>query len=119
MFDCPRCHQPVDQQAIACPYCNTTLKAFGHPGITIHRETGEGYLCERCTYDEDDTCTFPQRPYAKECTLYHDKFQQANAELRYTPSLIGSIQLWVKRNVALLVLVGLLLVSFMIVLSRG
>ncbi|MBE9177551.1 zinc ribbon domain-containing protein [Oculatella sp. LEGE 06141] len=116
MLDCPRCRQPVDKQAIACPYCNATLKAYGHPGITIHRETGEGYLCESCTYHEDDTCTFPQRPYARECTLYRNKMRPTLAQPTYTPGFGGSVRLWVNRNGLLLGLAGLLLISFLLVL---
>ncbi|MEA5513598.1 zinc ribbon domain-containing protein, partial [Nodularia sp. UHCC 0506] len=71
-ISCPTCHQLVDNQAITCPYCRTTLKAYGHPGIPLHRATGKEFLCDSCTYHADDTCNFPQRPYAKDCTLYEN-----------------------------------------------
>jgi hypothetical protein len=48
------------------------LKAHGHPGIHLYRAEGETYLCRTCAYEADDSCTYPQRPYAKECTLYWD-----------------------------------------------
>jgi len=73
MPDCPRCHQPVDARAIACAHCKTPLKAFGHPGIPLYRSQPEEFLCTTCIYHEDDTCNYPQRPFAKECTLYHDR----------------------------------------------
>jgi hypothetical protein len=72
MSICPRCQQPVDEQAISCPYCNNPLKAFGHPGIPLYQSQDNTWLCDRCIYDRDDTCNFPQRPYAKSCTLFHD-----------------------------------------------
>lgn len=76
MSDCPTCHQPVPTQAIVCPHCQTTLKAFGHPGIPLYRPATDAYLCQSCVYEADDTCTFPQRPYARECTLYVSQPQQ-------------------------------------------
>ena len=72
MPQCPQCQQPVDSQAVICPHCHTPLKAYGHPGITLHRSSAGAYLCNTCTYQADDSCTFPQRPYAQECTLYDD-----------------------------------------------
>lgn len=72
MPSCPKCHQPVDSQAVICPHCKNTLKAFGHPGIPLYQAEDDRYLCDRCTYHWDDSCNFPQRPYAKSCTLFHD-----------------------------------------------
>lgn len=72
MPDCPHCQQPIDARAVACPHCRATLKAFGHPGIPLHQASGDGYLCDRCQYHADDSCTFPQRPQAKTCTLFRD-----------------------------------------------
>ncbi|MEH2235793.1 zinc ribbon domain-containing protein [Nostoc sp.] len=118
---CPRCHQLVDSQAISCPYCRTTLKAYGHPGIPLHRATGDGYLCDTCTYHADDTCNFPQRPYAKNCTLYQNieetklEFQQQ----RYTKGFAVTVKTWVKRNQALLLLLALLLVCLLFVILRS
>lgn len=118
---CPRCRQLVSPQAVTCPYCRTELKAYGHPGIPLHRATGEGYLCDSCTYHADDSCNFPQRPYAKECTLYQNleesklQFQQQ----RYNNSFGASLSSWVKRNQALLLLLGLLLICLLIVLATS
>lgn len=113
MPDCPRCHQPIDAQAIACPYCRTPLKAFGHPGIPLHRAEGETVLCQSCQYDADDTCNFPQRPHARECTLYVDRHQSIVAPA-YKPRF--SLGGWLQRNAALLVVIGLIVISLMIAL---
>ena len=116
MQNCPRCHQSVDAQAVTCPYCRTALKAYGHPGIPLHRATGEESLCESCTYHADDTCTFPQRPYARECTLYQDISNELEVQRRDTSSPAIAVRNWVKRHQALLILLGLLLVSLIIAL---
>ncbi|BAZ52401.1 hypothetical protein NIES4103_50620 [Nostoc sp. NIES-4103] len=116
---CPRCHQLVDSQAISCPYCRTTLKAYGHPGIPLHRVKGDGYLCDSCTYHDDNTCNFPQRPYAKDCTLYENREQsKLNLEQqRYSSSFGGTIRSWMKQNQALVLLLGLLFVCLLIAMS--
>ncbi|HEY9902905.1 MAG TPA: hypothetical protein V6D43_10820 [Candidatus Sericytochromatia bacterium] len=119
MVNCPRCHQSISSKVVACPHCRTVLKAYGHPGITLHRATGDAPLCDRCTYHADDTCTFPQRPYAKECTLYHDISQpQVDSDALYTPrhSLVQLVRLWCQRNPGLLGLLGLGVVSVLLTL---
>jgi len=118
---CPRCGQSVDAQAITCPYCRTSLKAYGHPGIPLHRATGEEFLCQSCTYNADDTCTFPQRPDAKECTLYQNLSQsqfERNQHAR-PGSLAFAIKNWFKRRQTLLVLLGLLFVAFLFALKSN
>ncbi|HEY9623542.1 MAG TPA: zinc ribbon domain-containing protein [Crinalium sp.] len=117
MLECPRCHQPVGAQAIACPHCHTVLKAHGHPGIMLYRAKGDEYLCDTCTYHEDDTCNFPQRPYAKECTLYQDKTQPTTVLKAYTLSRSSLVKTWLRRNGGWLVLLGLIVVSIAMVLS--
>lgn len=117
MLNCPRCHQSINSQAITCPHCGAVLKAYGHPGITLHRATGDQFLCESCIYHADDTCTFPQRPYAKECTLYTDITQAQNqTNSIYAPrrNLLQSITLWGQRNPTLLGFLGLAAVSFLL-----
>ncbi|QLE55842.1 zinc ribbon domain-containing protein [Nostoc sp. TCL26-01] len=117
-ISCPHCHQLVDSQALACPFCRTTLKAYGHPGITLHRVSGDGYLCDTCTYHTDDTCNFPQRPYAKDCTLYQNmtEFQAQVEQQRSASSFGATVKTWGKRNQALLLILGLLLMCLLITL---
>ncbi|NET36999.1 MAG: hypothetical protein F6K19_34070 [Cyanothece sp. SIO1E1] len=120
MPDCPRCHQPIDVQAVSCPYCRTQLKAFGHQGMPLYRAEGEAYLCQTCMYHADDTCNFPQRPYAKTCTLYLDQAEHDLATKRVgnSPKYQNrSIRLWLQRHAAVLILVGLILISFLIALG--
>lgn len=116
---CPRCHQTINPQAITCPYCRTQLKAFGHPGIPLHRANKDEYLCDSCTYHDDDTCNFPQRPYAKECTLYQNieesKLQYQSQH--YAHSTKATFRNWINRNQSLLLLLALLLVCLLIALS--
>ncbi|MBD2608739.1 zinc ribbon domain-containing protein [Scytonema hofmannii FACHB-248] len=117
---CPRCHQLVDSQAVSCPNCRTTLKAFGHPGIPLHRATGKEYLCDSCTYHTDDSCNFPQRPYAKECTLYQN-IEESKLQLqqqRENTSFSTTVKNWIKRNQALFLLLSLVLVCLLIALLR-
>ncbi len=118
---CPRCHQLVDNQAITCPYCRTTLKAYGHPGIPLHRAMGDEYLCESCTYHADNTCNFPQRPYAKDCTLYDnlDKSQSNLQQQHYTSNLGTTVKSWIKRNQALVLVLALLCVCLLIAMSTS
>ena len=118
---CPRCHQLIDNQAITCPHCRLTLKAYGHPGITLHRAPQDGYLCDSCVYHADNTCNFTQHPYAKECTLYENlearKLEQQ--QQRMSNNLSVSITNWVKRHQALFLLLGLFLVCLLIVVSTS
>jgi hypothetical protein len=118
MTECPRCHQVVDVRAIACPYCRTPLKAYGHPGMTLHHATGQEPLCLTCAYDEDDSCTLPKRPHAMSCTLYRDRTQSiaATNSQGYTRSFL--MRTWIKRNVGLIVLLGLILVSLIVTLLK-
>jgi hypothetical protein len=116
---CPRCQQIVDSQAITCPNCRTTLKAYGHPGIPLHRASGNEYLCDTCTYHADDTCNFPQRPYAKDCTLYQN-MEESKLELKQQlsqKSFTATVRNWIKRNQGLLLLLGLVLICLFIALS--
>ncbi len=115
MPDCPKCHQAVDTQALECPYCRTPLKAHGHPGMTLYQATGKEPLCLTCVYHEDDTCTFPKRPFAMDCTLYCDRTQSSTPA---TPGYSSSFQLrlWFKRNLTWIILVGLILLSLIIAL---
>ncbi|BAZ03802.1 zinc ribbon domain-containing protein [Calothrix sp. NIES-3974] len=118
---CHRCQRQVDSQAVTCPYCQAELKAFGHPGITLHRAQGDRYLCPGCTYDRDDSCNFPQRPFAKECTLYDDWEQRQNKRMAATqqPSWGKRLQIWMRRYQSLLLICGLLIICLIIVISAS
>jgi preprotein translocase subunit SecF len=108
----------VDSQAIACPYCRTALKAHGHPGIPLYRATGNESLCDTCTYHADDTCNFPQRPHAQDCTLYENRLQP-KPQIRHKPIVQISVNGWLRRNATWLVLVGLIVISLVIALRQG
>jgi len=115
MMNCPRCGQSIQSDAIACPRCRTPLKAHGHPGIVLHRATGTEPLCKTCIYDADDTCNYPQRPDARECTMYHNvAIPIVSTPKRYemTPGA------WTRRNAGWIALVILLILSFGLALSR-
>ena len=115
MLECPRCHQSVDPQAIACPYCRCVLKAHGHPGIPLYRAEGEESLCQTCVYDADDTCTFPQRPDARECTLYSSQ-AQILIPANINSSRIWFGRTWLHRNLVWLVLIGLAVIALLLAL---
>lgn len=118
MTECSRCHQLVSPKAIACPHCGATLKAYGHPSVLLYRASGDQALCETCTYHADDSCTFPQRPHAQECTLYQNRLQLAGGEAKFRPSLRGRVTAWIRRNTFWLGILILLSVSVAIAL-RG
>lgn len=116
MPSCPRCHQPVELQAIECPNCRAPLKAYGHPGMTLHQSEAGDYLCKTCAYDADDTCTYPQRPYATECLLYTDVNKPTVPE---QPQLSPQTQLrlWLRRNGVWVLLACLIGISLLIALN--
>ncbi|MEM7579418.1 MAG: hypothetical protein ACFB02_16245 [Mastigocoleus sp.] len=117
---CPRCQQLVDKQALNCPHCRTPLKAYGHPGIPLYHAEKDEYLCDNCTYHADDTCTFPKRPYAKNCTLY-ENITNRQAEIhqqQQADSISTKIQQWIKRHQSLILLLGLLLFCIFLTLLR-
>lgn len=116
---CPHCQQIIDSQALTCPYCRTALKAYGHPGIPLHRANKNEYLCDSCTYHADHTCNFPQRPYAKDCTLYQNLAERKSQleQQRAASSLAETVNTWIKRNQALLLILGLLFICLFIAVS--
>ncbi|MEO0407939.1 MAG: zinc ribbon domain-containing protein [Cyanobacteria bacterium P01_A01_bin.135] len=114
MPNCPHCQHQVTSQAIACPACGASLKAFGHPGITLHQSTDGDYLCLSCAYHQDDTCNFPQRPYAKQCTLYEpptEALEQAAPAPRQT------LRSWLQRHSTALLWIGLVIICVLIALQ--
>ena len=113
---CSRCQQPVDSQAITCPHCQKTLKAFGHPGMPLYQSEDNTSLCDRCTYDRDDSCNFPQRPHAKSCTLFHDAsvpLVPATVAPSSTQGWVG-IKNWLYRYRGLVAIAILILISILI-----
>ncbi|WP_431657187.1 zinc ribbon domain-containing protein [Pantanalinema rosaneae] len=93
------------------------LKAHGHVGIPLHYATGDQPLCATCAYDEDDTCTLPKRPDARDCSLYCDRTQSSpNATPGYTTEF--QIRTWLKRNLVWLALIGLIILSLVVTIMR-
>lgn len=118
MLSCPRCQATIEPTAIQCPRCRLTLKAFGHPGIPLHRTEGDEPLCTTCVYHADDTCNFPQRPDAQTCTLY----RSVNAEPELeppTPTMGQKLRFWLRSHTGIVALFILLLVSLLVVLANG
>lgn len=114
MPHCPNCRQAVSDQAIACPHCKSLLKAHGHPGIPLHRAPGEVSLCQTCLYHADDTCTFPQRPHARECTLYRNQPEVLKPTYSSSPNRLG--RNWLRRSNAWLFLLGLMAIALLLAL---
>jgi hypothetical protein len=79
MPKCYRCGNPVKSTDVKCSRCQAQLKAFGHAGIDLHRANGEEALCLTCAYHADDSCDYPKRPQAMECTMYQNINHQAQA----------------------------------------
>ncbi len=120
MLTCPKCHQSIKAEAISCPYCNFTLKAFGHPGIPVSQAVENEYLCSDCIYHLDDSCNFPKRPYAKSCTLYNNQSLEDKESKSYPKTkfnLVKSIRIWCDRNKGLLIIVALIIVSVFLALQ--
>ncbi|MGK7950742.1 MAG: zinc ribbon domain-containing protein [Xenococcaceae cyanobacterium] len=117
MPSCSRCNQLVDSQDITCPHCGNQLKAFGHPGIPLYQAKDTTYLCDRCTYHEDDSCNFPQRPYAKTCTLFHDKSLPLVDEWQLSPPKytgVKAVQFWLSANRGLALIALIIIISVLI-----
>ena len=116
-MNCPKCDLSVDSQAIKCPHCNNPLKAFGHPGIPLYQAESGTYLCDRCYYHHDDSCNYPQRPYAETCTMFHDANEPLVLETpqyRSPGGLVG-FKLWCDRNKGLLLICGVIAISIALV----
>ncbi len=111
MPTCPRCHQAVRSQAVSCSSCGLVLKAYGHPGIPLHRSEDEAFLCDSCLYHVDGTCNYPQHPYARECTLYQNRYQVLPdlKPANYQPSFNQLLVLWLRRYSVWIVLVVLII----------
>lgn len=121
MISCPNCDRTINSQAVTCPYCRHPLKAFGHPGIPLYQASDRSYLCDRCHYHLDDTCTYPQRPYAKTCILFHDIDQPLVAQKpSYQPYsfTLSGIKAWCYRYRGWLILAAILIFSLLLTLMR-
>jgi len=121
MLTCPYCEQQISQETVTCPHCQKPLKAFGHPGIPLHHGSKTEYLCVRCLYHQDDTCNFPQRPYAKSCILYQDYSLDLNPhdQTKKQQIALSNLKYWFKRYQGLLLLSLLLLFSLIIALMAN
>ncbi|MGF1537623.1 MAG: zinc ribbon domain-containing protein [Elainellaceae cyanobacterium] len=109
MPECPRCQHTIDYQALSCPACGTQLKAYGHPGIALHQAADGNPLCPSCQYHHDDTCNFPQRPTATQCTLYQPPAPEAIPAP--TAPLGQRIRAWLSDHSRALLWIGLAVVS--------
>ena len=116
MPTCPNCKQPITQRDLTCPTCRIPLKAFGHQGIDLYRSSDEMPLCETCTYHLDDTCNFPNRPLARECTLYRDIHRPET--LPQPRSQSRHLRSWLQQHAGWVAIGGLLLISLVLVLLR-
>jgi hypothetical protein len=85
--------------------------------MKLFRSQGKEPLCVSCAYHEDDTCNFPKRPNAMDCTLYRDRAQPSQP-LTSGYSRGCQIKTWFKRNTGLIALLGLILLSVAIALVR-
>lgn len=117
MSTCPRCHQIVDSQAVKCPKCHNPLKAFGHPGIPLYQAPQGEFLCDRCVYHDDDSCNYPQRPLAKNCTLFRDRDLAIEETVTYTPDIATKFKYWCLRNRGLIAIAILFLISIVLVIQ--
>ncbi|MEO1093791.1 MAG: zinc ribbon domain-containing protein [Cyanobacteria bacterium J06638_28] len=99
---CDRCKNPVKPADLVCPHCGLQLKAHGHPSIELYQTLGEDVLCESCLYHQDDSCTFPQRPLAKSCTLYqsiHASREEADLPRPAMSSSFSASMFWQRYKV--------------------
>ncbi len=118
MSTCPNCHQPISSKAIKCSFCGTIFKAYGHPGITLYQAADTEFLCDTCLYHTDDTCNFPQRPYAKQCSLYQSPeiaptYQATNQPLS-SNNIFKQAQTWLNRHRGVGLLITLIIISLLI-----
>lgn len=82
--------------------------------MTLYQANQGKPLCLTCQYHEDDTCNFPKRPTAMNCTLYRDVNLPIAAA--YQPPF--SLKAWINRHLVWIALALLLLVSFLMALLR-
>jgi len=117
---CPRCENQVKPTDLVCNRCRLQLKAHGHPSIELHQTKSGDVLCKTCAYDADDTCTFPQRPYATTCTLYQSIEAEAEREqeaLRSPQSPPPSLSLIWQRYRVWIILLAIFGLSLLLTVS--
>jgi hypothetical protein len=113
---CPRCENQVKTTDLACGRCGLQLKAHGHPSIELHQTTSGEVLCKTCAYEADDTCTFPQRPYATTCTLYQSitaEAEREKGEVR-SPSHASALRIFWQRYRVWLILLAIFGISLLL-----
>ncbi len=66
---------------------NRTLRILLNT-VLLHKAQGAEPLCSSCVYHHEDTCKYPERPNAKECTFYHQD-DEHKLEEKYRESLKG------------------------------
>lgn len=113
---CPRCENQVKPTDLACSRCGLQLKAHGHPSIELHQSGAGEVLCKTCAYDADDSCTFPQRPDAKTCTLYQSITAEAEREKGelQSPSATPSLRIFWQRYKVWLILLAIFGISLLL-----
>ena len=87
--------------------------------MPLYQSEDNTSLCDRCTYDRDDSCNFPKRPHAKSCTLFHDADIPLVSEStlpRSTQGWVG-IKNWLYRNRGLIAIALLILVSVLVAIA--
>jgi hypothetical protein len=85
--------------------------------MPLYRSVGGEPLCLTCTYYADNTCTFPKRPDAMDCTLYDD-VRKPPTDIHSSYKSTFRVKAWVERHIGLLALLGLILISLLLVLMR-
>lgn len=117
---CPRCENQVKPTDLVCGRCGLQLKAHGHPSIELHQTTTGEVLCLTCAYHADDSCTFPQRPYAKTCTLYQSttaELARAQAEPPRSPTVALTPQIIWQRYRVWLILLAIFGISLLLTVA--
>ncbi len=92
---CDRCNHLVKPTDLICTTCGLQLKAHGHPSIDLYQSLDDTILCESCVYHHDESCTFPQRPQARSCTLYQSTDAPAVELATRSPVATGPSMSWI------------------------
>jgi hypothetical protein len=79
--------------------------------MKLHHAKGNVPLCPSCAYDADNSCTFPKRPSAMDCTLYQNSQTLPEA----TRQEIYRIP-WQRKNGFRLILAALIILAVIVAL---